>query len=272
MSRMRGYAAFALRPGPTDARTGIDAKANRRERPTRRPAACRNLAKRSQRARGFTLLELVIALTLLALMASVLYGALGYAGRSWEGGEAKAEATAGMRLSHGFLRTQLEAQHPLRMRKIVEFPLLFTGTREELRFAAPLPARITGGGIWYYRLLVKRENEQSRLVLERMLPDVEAAALPEFDKIDKTEASILADNVKELRVGYFGYEPGAARTTAPAWRERWDDPNRLPLLIRVDVVPKLGPAWPTLLVAPRQALESGCRQWDANGERCVGMT
>jgi general secretion pathway protein J len=221
------------------------------------------------RVRGFTLLELVIALTLLALMASVLYGALGYAGRSWEGGEAKAEATASMRLSHGFLRTQLEAQHPLRMRKVPEFPLLFTGTREELRFAAPLPARITGGGIWYYRLAVKSENDQSRLVLERTLPDVDAAALPEFDKIER---SILADDVKELRVGYFGYDTAAARTTTPTWRDRWDDPNRLPLLIRVDVVPKLGPPWPTLLVAPRQAPESGCRQWDAGGERCVGMT
>jgi general secretion pathway protein J len=152
---------------------------------------------------------------------------------------------------------------------VPEFPLLFTGTREELRFAAPLPARITGGGIWYYRLAVKSENDQSRLVLERTLPDVDAAVLPEFDKIER---SILADDVKELRVGYFGYDTGAARATAPTWRDRWDDPNRLPLLIRVDVVPKLGPPWPTLLVAPRQAPESGCRQWDPGGERCVGMT
>ena len=118
-------------------------------------------------------------------------------------------------------------------------------------------------------MLVKSENEHSRLVLERSLPDVEAAALPGFDKM---EQSILADDVKELRVGYFGYDVGAARTTAPTWRERWDDPHRLPLLIRIDVVPNRGPAWPTLLVAPRQALESGCGQWDANGERCMGMS
>lgn len=220
------------------------------------------------RARGFTLLELAIALTLLALMASVLYGALGYAGRSWEGGEAKAEATASMRLTHGFLRAQLEAQHPLRMRGIPEFPLLFSGARDELRFAASLPARITGGGIWYYRLAVKAENDQSRLVLERTVPDVDAAALPKFDKV---EQSVLADHVKELRIGYFGYDTAAALTSAPTWRERWDDPNRLPLLIRVDVVPTRGPAWPTLLVAPRQALESGCRQWDPATQRCVGM-
>jgi len=222
----------------------------------------------SNRARGFTLLELVVALTLLALMASVLYGALDYAGRSWQGGEAKVEGTAAMRLSHGFLRTQLESQHPLRMRKMIDFPLLFTGSRDELRFAAALPARITGGGIWYYRLSVKDENDERRLVLERVLPDVDAASIPGFDK---TEQSILADDIKELRLGYLGYDTLAARTTAPTWRERWDDPHRLPLMIRIDVVPKSGPAWPSLLVAPRQAPETGCRQWDAGGERCVGM-
>lgn len=220
--------------------------------------------------RGFTLLELVVALTLLALMASVLFGALGLAGQSWEGGEAKAESTANMRLSHEFLRGQLEAQHPLRMRKMPTFPLLFGGSRDELRFAAPLPARITGGGIWYYRLRVRKENDASRLVLERMVPDVDAAALPEFGD---AERSVLADAMKEVRFEYFGYDTGAAaRTSTPTWRDRWDDPNRLPLAIRIDVVPERGPAWPTLFVTPRQAPESGCRQWDPGGERCVGMS
>ena len=222
------------------------------------------------RMRGFTLLELIVAMTLLALMSSVLFGALGYAGRSWEGGEAKAEATAGMRLSHGFLRAQLEGQHPLRMRKMPEFPLLFGGDREELRFAAPLPARITGGGIWYYRLRVDKESDASRLVLERMVPDLDAGALPDFAK---PERSILADDIKEIRVGYFGYDTGTvARASTPTWRDRWDDRNRLPLAIRIEVVPERGPAWPSLFVSPRQAPESGCRQWDPAGERCVGMS
>lgn len=223
-------------------------------------------ARRSER--GFTLLELVIALTLLALMSGVLYGALGFAGRSWEGGEAKAEATSGMRLTHEFLRAQIEGQHPLRMHKMPEFPLLFTGASDELRFAAPLPARVTGGGIWYYRLAVIREGDRERLALQRTVPDLEAASLPEFDR---AERSILADDIAELRVGYFGRDIGAATSVAPTWRDRWDDRNRLPLLVRIDVTPKRGPAWPTLVVAPRQALESGCRQWDSAGERCVGM-
>jgi general secretion pathway protein J len=219
-------------------------------------------------AAGFTLLELMIALTLLALMSGVLFGALGFAGRSWEGGEAKAEATAGMRLTHEFLRGQIEGQHPLRMHRMPEFPLVFGGDAAEMRFAAPLPARISGGGIWFYRLMLATEGDRQRLVLERVVPDLESTSFPAFDGADR---SILADEIAELRIGYFGRDPGAAATAEPTWRDRWDDRNRLPLMVRVEVTPRRGPAWPALVVAPRQGPESGCRRWNAAAERCLGV-
>ena len=124
--------------------------------------------------RGFTLLELTIALTLLALMSAVLFGALRLAGRSTDSGEARAEASASMRLTQNFLRTNLEAQHPLRMRKILEWPLVFRGSRNELRYASDLPPRVAGGGIWYYRLFVRSDDARSPLTVERMVPDLAA--------------------------------------------------------------------------------------------------
>ena len=206
------------------------------------------------RARGFTLLELVIALTLLALMASVLYGALGFAGRSWEGGEAKAEATAGMRLSHGFLRTQLEAQHPLRMRKIPEFPLLFTGTREELRFAAPLPARITGGGIWYYRLArqERKRSEPPRARAHDARRRCRGASRVRQDRALDPRRRHQGAARRLFRLRHAAPHARPHRRGANAGTTR----NRLPLLIRLDVVPKRGPA-----VAARCSLRRG-RRWN----------
>ena len=64
------------------------------------------------RHRGFTLVELIVALVLLALMAAVLFGSLGLAGTTLDRGEAKVDATSGMRLAQAFLRANLEAQHP----------------------------------------------------------------------------------------------------------------------------------------------------------------
>ena len=220
--------------------------------------------------RGFTLIELLIALGLLALMSAVLFGSLDLAGRSWNAGEARAEATAGMRLAGDYLRNQLSSQHPQRMRKIQEFPLLMGGEREEVRFAAQLPGRVGLGGIWYYRLLLAPAagRRETSLVLERIIPDVNALEMPTFDD---AERSVLADDIKSLQLGYYGRDKGAGYEVAPTWRERWDDAQLLPILIRLDVTPVKGLPWPPLVIAPREAPEAGCRAWDTVRQQCVGV-
>ena len=219
-------------------------------------------------ARGFTMIELMIALVLLSLMSAVLFGSLSLAGRSSEAGTAKAESTSGMRLAGEYLRTQLSAQHPQRMHKIQESPLLFGGDADQVRYAAPMPGRVGLGGVWYYRLkLATVEGRQKpSLVLERMIPDVGALDLPEFADADR---SVLADDIKELKIAYYGVNTGAAVDETPTWRDKWDDPQMLPQLIRVDVTPEKGSAWPTLVIAPREAPEAGCRSWDAPRKRCA---
>ena len=128
----------------------VSRRHRRRARRSRSPR-CKHRARRDvahdasrARERGFTLIELMIALALLALHVGDAVRLAALAGTSWDGGEAKAEATSDMRLAQAFLRAQLEAQHPLRMRKIVELPLLFGGERDELRYAAALPPRVAG--------------------------------------------------------------------------------------------------------------------------------
>lgn len=228
----------------------------RRPRHPRRPHA------------GFTLLELTIALTLLALLSAVLAGSLRLAGRSTDGGQAKVDEAASMRLTQEFLRTNLEAQHPLRMRKMLEWPLLFRGTRNELRYAADLPPRVAGGGIWYFRLAVRADESRSPLTLERVIPDLQADELPEFAV---PERSVLAEGIAELTLGYFGHAADEAVDVEPTWRDHWDDAQQLPMMIRIDVKPATGPAWPTLYVSPREAPEAGCRAWDVARHRCAAV-
>ena len=120
-------------------------------------------------ARGFTLIEFVIALMLLALMTSVLFGSLQLAGRSWDSGEAKVARVTEMRQSQQFLREQITAAYPQRRPKVAEIPLLFSGERNELRYAAALPARVVEGGVLYFRLALAKDDAHSRLVLDRVL-------------------------------------------------------------------------------------------------------
>ena len=57
----------------------------------------------ARREDGFTLLELVIALSLLALMAAVLAGSVSLSAKSWDGGETKAAEVSEMRQAQEFL-------------------------------------------------------------------------------------------------------------------------------------------------------------------------
>lgn len=223
---------------------------------------------RSGRQSGFTLLELVIALLLLALMGSVLVGSVSLSARSWDSGEAKAGEVSEMRQTQEFLRGQLSAQYPQRIRKGVGLPLMFGGEREEIRYAAALPPRVAEGGVYFFRLLLARAGTGNELVLERVIPEPDAVDEPRFDK---PERSVLAKGIAELKIGYFGRDANSLPDSEPSWRDRWDDRQRLPDLIRVEVKPERGPAWPVLIVEPRRAPEAGCRAWDQVRGVCAGM-
>jgi len=217
---------------------------------------------RRRAAQGFTLLELTIALVLVALIGAVLYGSLSLAGDSWNRGEAKTQRVSEMRSAEDFLRRTLTSQHPLRFQKVIEKPLYFLGTRDALSYAAALPGR-AGGGMYYFRLTATSEG---RLVLARVIPDYSAQSLPDFGS---AESNVLADGIASVKFGYFGRDPGSADSVPPTWRDRWDDPQRLPDLIRVDVTPANGSAWPTLVVEPRIAPEVGCPSWNPGQRRCL---
>jgi general secretion pathway protein J len=237
--------------------------------PPRQTAVARSSAARrlSWGVAGFTLIELIIALVLLALIASLMFGSLSMAARSWDGGEAKAEAVSSMRQAQSFLREQIEAELPLRVKKAAELPLMFAGERDEIRYAAALPPRVQEGGAYFFRLAVMRNGDKSQLVLERTIPDPAATQNPEFNSADHT---VLADDIAELHVSYFGRDANAADVDTPTWRDKWDDPQRLPLLMRIDVIPAKGLPWPTLTVEPRRAPESACASYDPTRNRCVG--
>lgn len=223
-------------------------------------------ARRHARSAGFTLVELMVALLLLALISGVLYGSLSLSASSWDKGEAKADQAEDMRQTAEFLRQALTAEHPLRLHRAVDQPLYFAGASDSLAFAAATPGRV-GGGIYYFRIGLAASGQSSRLLLSRTIPDYSAIKPPSFDS---AEASVLADGIAQLKFSYFGRDPDANDVVDPTWRDHWDDPQILPLLIRMDVKTAQGTSWPSLVVEPKIAPEAGCRGWDANRRRCTG--
>jgi general secretion pathway protein J len=204
---------------------------------------------------GFTLVELLVALTLLALISAVLYGSLTLAAESWDRGEAKSEQTRQMRFTAEFLRATFTGAYPLRATSGEESPFPFNGGDTWVEFPALLPRRI-GGGLYYFRLALVPKDQDTQLVLARVIPNYGSNAPADFGH---AEVSILAEGIKTIRMRYFGstYEPGPD-TNAPKWRDRWDDRLQWPNLIRVDVTTLKGDAWPPLVVELKLATQTMC--------------
>ena len=222
--------------------SGGQSAASERSR-SRRHASRRETSDEPRRAkRGFTLIELVIALVLMALIAAMMFGSLSMAARSWDGGEAKATDVSSMRQAQAFLREQIEAELPLRVKKAVELPLhvrrrarrnpLCRGAAaaRRRRAALLLPAR---GRATRRQVAARAGAHDSRSGAQRRTPSSPTA-----------EHSVLADGIAELAISYFGRDANAADVDTPSWRDRWDDKQRLPLLMRIDVKPVKGAAWP----------------------------
>ncbi len=216
------------------------------------------------RVRGFTLLELILAFALLGMVMLLVGGALRLATHSWDAGEEHIDTVGQMRIAESFLRTQFSQLQPWRWKKAQGAPLAFVGDAERVRFTAPLVARAGQGGLSWFQLALEPNGESKRLVLRRLVPDREMLAFPEFGDGEKT---VLAEKIAEIRLRYFGVEGRQAAAQSPSWRDVWQDPDRLPMLIELKVRPEKAGAWPELLVAPMVGSEADCR-WDSFHQRC----
>jgi|SRR5579862_1698179 len=217
-----------------------------------------NIASRGRlghRIAGFTLLELIVSLLLLALISAVLYGSLTLAADSWNKGEEKAEQTRQMRLASQFLRQTLATAYPLHLNGAGESLFPFLGEDNWVMFPAVLTPR-AGGGLYYFRLGLAPHEDHSQLILARVIPQYDSTQPPNFDN---AEVSVLADDVSLLKFRYFGsvYQNGPDPST-PIWRDRWDDRKQWPTLIRVDVTPRRGPAWPPVIIELRLGAQTIC--------------
>jgi general secretion pathway protein J len=198
------------------------------------------------RAAGFTLVEVLMAATLLAVMMTLLLGSLRIGARSWEGGERRVAAMSRMLASQNFLRAQLSATLGLREMARADAPpgesLVFQGDEQRLRYVGTLPPQVRGG-LYVFELHVAERGDARDLKLA-MRPMTGGAAGGDAEAIDDVT---LVENLDTLRIAYF---PPAMRGALAEWRHEWRD-SALPALIRLEITPAGEAAWPPLIIALR---------------------
>jgi general secretion pathway protein J len=173
---------------------------------------------------GFTLIEVLIGATLLAIMMTLLTSALFTMTRSARAGESRLEQIDSAQLVHAFLRHQLESAVPLTERVDGEERVLFEGRRDRLSFVGHLPI-VEGGGLQFVELAAAQDTLAMRY--RGAWPDVTF----ESRNAEQQHRALLRD-VRRVRWRYFGApdDESVAR-----WTDEWLDHDRLPELIRAEL-------------------------------------
>jgi general secretion pathway protein J len=217
---------------------------------------------RLQNQGGFTLLEMLIAITLLAMLSVMLLGGMRLGGRVWERSVKEIDQTDETRIARDFIRAALAGAYPQLDKSDPTHPVIgFIGEATSLRFLAPMPQALGSAGFAQMSLYVEEAGDTRRLILG-LRPELA------FEDAKSPSPSVLLSKMQTVEFSYFGAEEAGK---APVWQDHWKSAIALPKLIRLRVTFAEGDTrpWPDLVVATRIQVGADC-SYDPAIKACKG--
>jgi general secretion pathway protein J len=196
---------------------------------------------RRRASKGFTLLEVLVAITIFALVITVLYAGYRLAIRSWESGERSHAAISELRLAGSFIRRHTTQAFPLAISESRAWRLWFDGESQGLVFVTAMPTYLGQGGMYEMTLKVEEQDDSASLVVSRRLlhPDAEPGK-PGVDDLVRP----LLENLESAQFAYFGT---TGEDGEESWHTSWQGRQRLPRLVRLRIHSKLMGDWPEMI-------------------------
>lgn len=209
------------------------------------------------RTRGFTLIEIVVSLAVLALLAGVVFQVLSLANQGWS----RVTQQAGKLDEVG--RVQGALRHVLtRMRPLQDADACGGDTRE-LRFFAPGAIGHLDDVTYEYRLTVERGQGGDALRLSGC-PLFRTDALCSESVVDY-RSETLVSGLGDIEFRYL-----VATATGQGWQQRWSDCSSPPKLVNIrvgDAGNASDTPWIPFFVRPRLDVSADC-VFDPVGRRC----
>jgi len=159
-----------------------------------------NMPEKHRRAAaaGFTLLELMVSLSLIGLLSLLAFGALNLSLKAVGRGQVAAANLQELRVGQSFLERSLSSTAP-GLKEVKDAHPYFLGAPQEMRFFTFMPLEAHNlGGLYHWRVLVGRDAAGENVVAVEQCKSVNWTLDPEGVEIRQ----ILLKNVASVRFFY----------------------------------------------------------------------
>ncbi len=204
-------------------------------------------------AAGFTLIEILIATVLLAAAMTLGFATLRAASAAVTRGEVLAQRNERMRSVEGFLRKRIASALPIAFEVNADTgaPLRFAGDPDRIRFVADLPAYLGRGGPHLHDISVVPDRGEGL----RLQVDFAVVLANEVNaERDPRPPELLAGGLREVKLRYRALD---AQNRIGEWQDRWEQGDRMPLQVKIEIVDGHGDVWPPIVVSLPQAASFG---------------
>lgn len=203
---------------------------------------------------GFTLIEVLVAMTVLALLFAVLFGSLRLGNRYQASAARTTEQAAEFQTAHRLLRRLLTRAYPLTYETGEQDRFAFEGTPGAVRFVAIMasyPGQ-PGPNLFSFEFSDTGEGTELRVKRRTFRPRDDT-----FDLGAIEEDIILVAGPISGEFAFFGSDDG---DTPGTWRGTWSGAERLPDLVRLSITTPsaAGARWPELIIPVAITMDIAC--------------
>jgi general secretion pathway protein J len=179
------------------------------------------------RSRGFTLVELLVALTITALVAGLLTNSLSFSLGTAETVEARILDMESFHQAQRAFRRQVQLALPVETTDdIDDVRMEFAANAAQLDFIAPMPGLVLGG---LPHRVSMRIDEQSGTLIMAYIPHI--ADSRSSGAVLEPREHVLLEGISDASFSYLD----TLSLNSTAWVDEWRHTSRLPDLVRLRV-------------------------------------
>ncbi|MBT5967139.1 MAG: prepilin-type N-terminal cleavage/methylation domain-containing protein [Gammaproteobacteria bacterium] len=196
---------------------------------------------------GFTLLEVLLGMSIMSVMMLLLFASLRICVQNWNAGEKKIAEVSQAAIIQNFLQSKLHATVPLDGDFLEEAQFSFQGSQDQIQFVAAMPASAGRLGLQLFKMNLQPSGrgEQGSYLQVEMQPFFPQG---EGEEQGVEKPVIILRKIQSLQFAYFGSD-NAAKNSDSSWQNDWLEKESLPKLVSIDIELVNGEVWPQLVVA-----------------------